>query len=221
MEIGGIQLDWLGHSGFLIRNSKVIYIDPFSIKENLPKADYIFLTHSHYDHCSFEDIEKILGEKTKIIAPADCQSKVFRTQKEIQFEVIEENQEIDLNGIKVSILPSYNIDKPFHFFGSGGVGYLIKINDVLIYHAGDTDVIPEMQKLTGYKQPGKNFIALLPVSGKFTMSYEEAVEAVKLIQPTISIPIHYGSVVGTIEDAKEFVRLCGEEGFKAIILEKI
>jgi len=221
MEIGGIQINWLGHSGFLIKNSKIIYIDPFQIKDDLPKADYIFLTHSHYDHCSREDIDKILQEKTIIIAPADCQSKVFRSENKVHFEIVEENQELDLNGIKVSVLPSYNMNKPFHFPGSGGVGYLIKINDVLIYHAGDTDFIPEMQRLTGYKQPGKNFIALLPISSKFTMSYEEAALAVKLIQPTLAIPMHYGSIAGTIEDANEFVRLCEEEGFHAKILEKL
>ncbi len=221
MEIGEIQINWLGHSGFLIQNSKVIYIDPFQITDNLPKADYIFLTHSHYDHCSFEDIEKILQEKTIIVAPADCQSKVFRSEKEIHFEVVEENQEIELSGIKVSVLPAYNINKPYHFLGNGGVGYLLKFHDVLIYHAGDTDLIQEMQKLTGYKQSGKNFVALLPITSKFTMSFEEAALAVKLIQPTIAIPMHYGSVIGTIEDANEFVRLCEEEGFHAKILEKI
>lgn len=221
MEINDIKIDWLGHSGILIRNSKNIYIDPFQISESLPKADYIFLTHSHYDHCSFEDINKILKEDTTIVAPADCQSKIFRSQLKIHFEVVEENQEMNLNGIRVCTLPAYNLDKPFHFFGSGGLGYLIKLEDAIIYHAGDTDLISEMQKLTGYKQQGKSFIAFLPISGKFTMSVEEAVNAVKLIKPTISIPIHYGSVIGTVEDAKEFVRLCQEEGFKSQILEKI
>lgn len=221
MKINDIEISWLGHSGFLIVGSKTIYIDPFQISENLPKADYIFITHSHYDHCSFEDINKIIKENTKIIAPADCQSKIFRSQTKIQFEVVEENQEIDLGEIKASTIPAYNIDKPFHFSGNGGVGYIIKIGDAVVYHAGDTDLISEMQKLTGYKQQGRYFLALLPISGKYTMSLEEAIEAVKLIKPSLAIPMHYGSIIGTTEDAKEFVRLCQEEGFQSRILEKI
>lgn len=221
MEINNIKINWLGHSGFLIVCSKIIYIDPFQISENLPKADYIFLTHSHYDHCSFEDINKILKENTKIIAPADCQSKIFRSQTKIQFEIIEENQEIEFGEIKVSTIPAYNIDKPFHFFGNGGVGYILKIGNTIIYHAGDTDLISDMQKLTGYKQEKRSFLALLPISGKFTMSVEEAIEAVKLIKPSLAVPMHYGSVIGTNEDAKEFTILCEKEGFQAKILEKI
>ncbi|KHO52682.1 MAG: hypothetical protein QT05_C0018G0013 [archaeon GW2011_AR13] len=94
------------------------------------------------------------------------------------------------------------------------------MHDVLIYHAGDTDLIPEMKKLTGYKQEGKKFIALLPVGGRFTMSAEEACEAAKIIKPTIAIPMHYGSIVGSEEDALEFVELCEEEGIQAKILKK-
>jgi L-ascorbate metabolism protein UlaG (beta-lactamase superfamily) len=94
------------------------------------------------------------------------------------------------------------------------------MNDVLIYHAGDTDVIPEMQKLTGHKHPEKKFIALLPVGGRFTMSAEEAAQAAKIIKPDLAIPMHYGSIVGDSEDAKEFVELCKEEGIEAEVLEK-
>ena len=94
------------------------------------------------------------------------------------------------------------------------------MDGVVIYHAGDTDVIPEMQKLTGYKQQDKEFIALLPIGGRFTMSAEEAAEAAKIIKPTLAIPMHWGSLVGSEDDAKEFVELCEEENIKAVILEK-
>jgi len=237
MKFGNIELKWLGHAGFLIKNStpqaypdksstkisakgKTIYIDPYNIPENSEKADLIFLTHGHYDHCSFEDINKIVKEGTKIIMPADCQSKIVRFDTSIKMEIIEENQDLDLGEIKISTLPAYNIDKQFHPREAGGLGYLIKMNNVLIYHAGDTDVIPEMQKLTGYKQQGKEFIALLPVGGRFTMTAEEAAEAAKLIKPDLAIPMHYGSIVGTKEDAEEFKELCEEEGIKVEILEK-
>jgi L-ascorbate metabolism protein UlaG (beta-lactamase superfamily) len=220
MKIGNIELKWLGHSGFLIKNSKVIYVDPYQIKENSEKADLIFITHSHYDHCSVADMQKIVKEGTKIIMPADCQSKITRFEVPINMEIIEPNQEFELGEIKVSTLPAYNVDKHFHPKDESWVGYLIKMNDVLIYHPGDTDLIPEMQKLTGYKQPGKEFIALLPVGGRFTMNAEEAAEAAKLIKPSIAIPMHYGSIIGSKDDAQEFKELCEENNIKVEILEK-
>jgi len=220
MNFQGIELKWLGHSGFLIKNSKTIYIDPYNIKEGLEKADIILLTHSHYDHCSVADIGKLIKAGTIILAPADCQSKITKFDVPVEMEIAEPGQEMDLREAKISILPAYNTDKHFHSKEEGWVGYLIKIGNVLIYHAGDTDLIPEMQKLTGYNQPGKEFVALLPIGGRFTMSVEEAVKAAELIKPTLAIPMHYGSVVGTADDAKEFVELCKEEGIKAEILEK-
>ena len=220
MKIGEVELKWLGHSGFLIRNNRVIYIDPYNIKEGSEKADLILITHSHYDHCSVADMNKIVKEGTKIIIPADCQSKITKFDVPIKIEIIEPDQELDLGDVEISTIASYNIDKHFHPKDESWVGYLIKMKDVLIYHAGDTDVIPEMQKLTGYKQSDREFIALLPVGGRFTMSAEEAVEAAKIIKPTLAIPMHWGSIVGSEDDAKEFVDLCKEEGINAEILEK-
>ncbi|MDP2672728.1 MAG: MBL fold metallo-hydrolase, partial [Nanoarchaeota archaeon] len=131
MKIGNIELKWLGHSGFLIRNSKRIYIDPYNIPETSEKADLILITHSHYDHCSFEDINKIIQEGTRIVMPADCQSKITRFETQIKMEVIEQGQELDLGDLKISAVPAYNIDKQFHPKDDGWLGYLIKMNDVL------------------------------------------------------------------------------------------
>lgn len=222
MKIGNIDLKWLGHAGFLIKNSKTIYIDPYKIPEDSEKADVIFITHSHYDHCSVEDLYKIVKEGTRIIMPADCQSKIARFEVPIKMHIIEQGQELGLfNGdVKVSAFPAYNIDKHFHPKEEEWFGYLIKMNGTLIYHAGDTDVIPEMQKLTGYKQQDKEFVALLPVGGRFTMSAEEAAEAAKIIKPNLAIPMHYGSIIGSEDDAKEFKELCEENNIKAEILQK-
>jgi L-ascorbate metabolism protein UlaG (beta-lactamase superfamily) len=186
----------------------------------LPKADIILLTHGHYDHCSVEDLEKIVKEGTKIFLTADSQSKVARFETPVMMKVVESGQEYDLGTIKISTVPAYNIDKPFHPKEEGIVGYLVKMNGVILYHAGDSDLIPEMQKLTGHNQPDKKFVALLPVGGRFTMSAEEAAEAAKLIKPSLAIPMHWGSIIGSKEDAEEFKTLCGEFGVECEILEK-
>ncbi len=220
MKIGELEIKWLGHSGFMIKNHKVLYIDPFNIKADSEKADIILLTHSHYDHCSFADIKNITKEGTKIVLTADSQSKITRLEVPVDIQIIEPNRELNIGDIKILAVPAYNTDKSFHSKGEEWVGYIIKMKDILIYHAGDTDLIPEMQKLTGYNQPDKKFIALLPVGGRLTMNAEEAAEAAKLIKPALAIPMHYGGIIGTSQDAEEFVKLCKEQGIDAMILEK-
>lgn len=223
MKMNGVELKWLGHAGFLVKsseNGKTFYIDPYNIKEQSEPADMILITHSHYDHCSFADMDKIVKEGTRILAPADCQSTITKFKTPVKIELIEPGMESEFPDVKISALPSYNLDKHFHPKTEGWVGYVIKIGDTIIYHSGDTDKIPEMQKLTGYKQQGKEFVALLPVGGRFTMSAEEAAEAASIIKPTLAVPMHWGSIVGTEEDAKEFVELCKKEGIRAEILEK-
>ncbi len=220
MKFGEVELEWLGHAGFMIKNSKVIYIDPFNIKEGSEKADLILLTHSHYDHCSIADINKIIQDGTKIIFPADCQSKIAKMKIPVKMVITEPGQELELGSIKISTLPAYNINKSFHPKDEGWIGYLIKLNDVLIYHAGDTDIIPEMQILTGHNQANKKLIALLPVGGRFTMNPEEAFEAAKIIKPSLVIPMHYGAIVGTEEDAREFSDFCKDENIPVKIMEK-
>jgi len=220
MKIGDVELKWLGHSGFLILNSKVIYIDPYQIKEELPKADLILLTHDHYDHCSVADLEKIINPGTVILMTSGCQSKVARFNVPLKLHLVSPGEDFDFGKIKITTFPAYNVDKHFHKKDEALVGFLIKIDNLIIYHAGDTDVIPEMTKLTGYNQHDKTFIALLPVGGRFTMNAEEAAEAAKMIKPSLAIPMHWGSIIGSKEDAEEFEELCKESGIETKILEK-
>ncbi|GIU68349.1 MAG: metal-dependent hydrolase [Candidatus Pacearchaeota archaeon] len=223
MKINGLELRWLGHASFLIKiedKNKIIYVDPYNLRDNLEKADFIFITHNHYDHCSLIDLKKIVKEGTKIISPADCQSILSKIEEKVEVEIIGPDMEKDFQDFRVISVPAYNTDKTFHPKESSWVGYVIKIKEVIIYHAGDTDLIPEMQKLTGHKQQGKTFIALLPVGGRFTMSADEAAEAAKIIKPTIAIPMHWGSIIGSEEDAKEFCELCKESEIQTEILEK-
>ncbi len=222
MRIGDVEIEFLGHSGFFINNGKKIIIDPYNISEKFnEKADLILITHSHYDHCSIKDIEKVVREGTIVVCTADSQSKIMKI-KGVDLQVIEAGDEIDLGGLKIEVIPAYNIKKDFHPKSEGWVGYLMKMDKVIIYHAGDSDFIPEMKRLTGYGKHGNEFVGLFPVSGKYVMDPEQAAEAASVISPDIVIPMHYGAgVAGTLEDAQNFAELCREKGLKAEILEKI
>ncbi len=220
MKIDSVDIEWLGHSTVkIITQGKVIYIDPYQLTTE-DKADIILITHSHYDHCSQQDIQKIVKNGTTIICTADSQSKIARLGEKISLELIEPGIEITIDSLKIRAVEAYNPNKKFHPKSEGWVGYIIQINNVVIYHAGDTDLIKEMEKLTGYSKKGNIFIALLPVGGTYTMNAEEAAKAAFIIKPTLAIPIHYGAIVGSRTDAEKFVKLCGEQGIKAQILEK-
>ncbi len=223
MDVDGVTLEFLGHSGFLIvtQDGKKIGIDPYNVSEKVEKMDFILITHSHYDHCSIKDIEKLVKKGTVILIPADAQSKITRIEG-VDMQVIEVGDEISFGDIKIEALPAYNIGKDFHPKNEKWLGFLVKIGKVIIYHAGDSDKIPEMQKLSGYGKHENNFIALLPVSGTYVMTAEEAAEAAQGINPDLAVPMHYGQgVVGTLDDASNFVRICAEKKINAKILEKI
>lgn len=221
MEVKEVGLNYLGHSGFFINMGKRIAIDPYNVSDNAPKADLILITHSHYDHCSIKDIEKVRNDGATVVIPADAQSKITKISN-VKIQIIEPGEEIKFGNVRVEALPAYNLDKEFHPKKEGWMGYLVKYKDVVVYHAGDTDKIPEMEKLTGYGKQGNEFIALLPISGKYVMNVEEAVEAAVLMSTDLVIPMHYGAgVAGTLVDAEKFVGLCRERGLRAEILEKI
>ncbi len=222
MKVQGVTLEFLGHSGFLISNGggKRIAIDPYMVRPDIGPVDLILITHSHYDHCSIKDIMQLARPGTSIVVPADAQSKITHTEG-VNMQIIEVGDELTFGSVKVEALPAYNVKKDFHPKSEGWLGYLLKFEGVIIYHAGDSDKIPEMEKLTGYGKHGNTFVALLPVSGTYTMTAEEAAEVASLLNPDYAIPMHYGAgVVGTLEDAQRFVKLCGALNLKAEILEK-
>lgn len=229
MELGSATIDFLGHNGFLIKaGTTTLVIDPFHVAHAEP-VDLILITHSHFDHCSIEDIKRFVGPRTVVIGPADIQSTILKIEG-VRLQPIEPGDSMEFDSLKIEAVPAYNVTKfrdsekkiPFHGKQEGFVGYLIKKGSTVIYHAGDTDFIPEMQKLTGHGKQGNTFIALLPVSGKTVMSSDEAAEAAALLKPEIAIPMHYGTgVMGTLKDAERFVELCRDEGIHAEILEKV
>ncbi len=193
------NIHWLGHDTFKITGEKVIYTDPFRIKKK-DTADIILITHEHHDHCSPADVEKISSPQTVIIAPADCGEKLAGDVR-----VVKPGDVIEVAGIRVEAVPSYNTNKKFHTKDRGWVGYMFTVGGKRIYIAGDTDRIPEMKDF-------KADIALLPVSGTYVMTAEEAVMAALDIRPSVAIPMHYGSIVGTDADAAKFA-----EGLKGKI----
>ncbi len=223
MEIGGINIEFLGHSGFVINNGsgKRIAIDPYNISGNLEKVDLILITHPHYDHCSIKDISKMVKKGTIIVISPDMQSKITKID-DVDMQIIEIGDELEFGDIKIEALPAYNVDKDFHPKKEDWLGYLVKMGNVIVYHSGDSDKIPEMNKLAGYGKHGNQFIAILPVSGKYVMTAEEAAEIASIMSPNLVIPMHYGAgVAGTIGDAERFVELCRDAGLRAEMLEKI
>lgn len=219
MQIGNVDIGWLGNAGFVIKNNKIIYIDPFKISRTEPKADIILITHSHHDHCSIADIEKIARKGTIVVVTPDCQSKITKLEN-LEMQIMIPGDSIELEGVKIQAVPAYNKNKPHHPKSEEWNGYIVKFGNTIVYHAGDTDFIPEMQKLSGYGKDGNEFIALLPVGGEYTMNAEEAAEVASVIKPNVAIPMHYDSIVGTKSDAEKFVALCLDKGIKAVILER-
>lgn len=190
------NIRWLGHAGFRIAEEMLVYIDPWKLSEACADAAIILITHPHYDHCSEEDIRLIQTEDTTIVCPADCASKLQGKVK-----TIKPGDKISIKGVSIEATPAYNVGKSFHPRASGWVGFLISIGQKRIYHAGDTDLISEMDEIT-------TDVALLPIGGTYTMDAKEAAEAATKINPEVAVPMHYGDIVGQAKDAQRFKELC-------------
>ena len=181
------------HSSIKISEDIIIYIDPFKIEKESHDADIILITHDHFDHYSPEDIEKVATNNTIIVAP-----KTVKTLSKMKNTIlIEPDQTYEVQGVKIETIPAYNINKQFHPKENEWVGYVIEIENIRYYIAGDTDITPENKQV-------KCDIALVPVGGTYTMTYEEAAELVNLIKPAKAIPTHYGSIVGEKDDGNKF-----------------
>lgn len=192
------NIHWLGHDSFRIKgDGLVIYIDPWQIEDG-PKADLILITHDHRDHCSPADVAKVQKEDSVIVTVAGAAAKLSG-----QIQVVKPGDELRVKGIPISAVPAYNVNKfrspgvPFHPRESAYVGFAVTVEGQRIYHAGDTDCIPEMGSINAD-------IALLPVSGTYVMTADEAVEAAAIIKPQIAIPMHIGRGIGSLADAEHF-----------------
>jgi L-ascorbate metabolism protein UlaG (beta-lactamase superfamily) len=202
----------LGHDSFRLDGPPVIYIDPWKLPPDSPPADLILVTHDHYDHCSSDDVARISRPGTVVVANPGATKKLGSGTR-----VLKPGESLSIVGVTVHAMPAYNINKfrspgqLFHPKDTQGNGYIISIGDERLYHAGDTDLIPEMAQV-------QVTVALLPVSGKYVMTADEAFEAAKIIQAEFFVPMHYGDIAGTVGDAEKFRYLCEEQGIRVVPL---
>jgi L-ascorbate metabolism protein UlaG (beta-lactamase superfamily) len=196
------KLHWLGHDSFRLDGSPVIYFDPWQLKGKLPAAGLILISHEHHDHCSPGDVKKISGPDTVVLAGGRAAEELPRAR------AVKPGDRVSVAGVEVEAVRAYNVNKfrtpgtPFHPKEFDHVGFVVTVGGVRIYHAGDTDAIPEMADIDCD-------VALLPVSGKYVMTAEEAAEAARTLSPQIVVPMHYGSGIGSPGDGQHFADLYG------------
>lgn len=201
----GVEITWLGHDGFKLRKGKVAYLDPYQVKSPTEPADIVCVSHEHFDHLSVDDLKKLVTPQTTVVTIAACAEAVKGIRPKA-VRVVKAGDTVEVDRITVEAVPAYNTNKfrspgnPFHPKADGKVGFVLSLGGIRIYHAGDTDEIPEMASLEDVD------VALLPVSGTYVMTAAEAAKACTVIRPKLAIPMHYGSIVGSAADAETFRR---------------
>lgn len=205
-EYENVGITWLGHDFFQIKSGgTIIYIDPYELqREDLPVGDLIITSHEHYDHCDVDAISELSDDHTILIGPKICQDKL-QNDVPVKKDVKELNpyDNLTIQNVRLTAIPAYNVHRfrspgnPYHPEESGHIGTILDIEGTTIYHAGDTDKIPDMDSI----HPD---IALIPVSGTYVMDVEEAVEAAKVLDPKVIIPMHLGRGIGKLSFAEEF-----------------
>ncbi len=194
-------LTWLGHAAFKLVGAEVtIYFDPWQIEGEPHDADLILITHPHFDHLSPPDVIKVAKADTVIVTVTGAVAKLEQARVPGKIHPVKPGDVLTLKKVQIEAVPAYNANKMFHLKENGWVGFILEVDGTRFYHAGDTDFIPEMKQI-------KVDVALLPVSGTYVMTAEEAAKAAGAIAAKVYVPMHYGSVVGTVADAKRFESL--------------
>ncbi len=194
------KLDWLGHDSFRLDGPSVIYFDPWKLSGKPSVADLVLVSHEHRDHCSPEDVELISGPDTVVVAAATAAEQLPGAVG------VRPGDRLTVAGVEIEAVRAYNIDKfrspgvPFHPREAEHVGFVVTVDGARIYHTGDTDHIPEMAEIDCD-------LALLPVSGKYVMTVEEAAEAARTLGPQFVVPMHYGSGIGSSGDGRRLTEL--------------
>ncbi len=214
IEYNGVEIYWTGHDGYLIiglddkNKKKTIYIDPFQLSSsyhNKNDADLVLISHNHYDHLSLEDLKHVTNKQTSIVAAQECIEQLGELDLK-EYKGVKPNDKLTIQDIPLEVVSAYNTNKKFHPKADGKAGFVFTLSSQRMYHAGDTDIIPEMESI-------KPDIAFVPVSGTYVMTASEAAQAVnELIRPKrLVIPMHYGAIVGNEKDAENFrelVKIC-------------
>jgi L-ascorbate metabolism protein UlaG (beta-lactamase superfamily) len=204
MKLMNLDFSRIAHDTFRIQGSKVIYTDPFKVTK-ADEADIVLISHEHFDHLSLEDLQKVTSLRTTIVASVSCKGGLKRVKaKETKF--LEPGGKLSIGNVEIEAVPAYNVNKfrqpgqVFHPKEDKKLGFVFQMDGTRVYFAGDTDFIPEMKSI-------QCDIALLPVSGTYVMTVEEAVEAAEAIKPKIVVPMHYAAIVGSDSDARRFKSL--------------
>ena len=198
------NIHWLGHDSFRLDGSSVVYIDPWKLSAGAPPADLILITHDHFDHLSLPDIAHLTAPGTILVGPEAVTAQV----EGVETVTVSAGETVTVRGVRVTAVAAYNLDKfrrpgeVYHPRAAGGLGYVVELDGRRIYHAGDTDATPEMAAV-------RCDVALLPVSGTFVMSAEEAATACLTLSAAAVVPMHYGDIVGSVADATRFAQSCG------------
>lgn len=203
-EYNKLSITWCGHAGFkIIYGNMKVYIDPYKLSKSYEKisdADIVLITHNHFDHLSIEDLKNIINERTVIVSAQECLSQL-KSLKVKESIGIDPHNSVKVDDLRIETVPAYNIDKDFHPKNDKKIGFIVEFGNDRLYHTGDSDIIPEMKDTNPT-------VVLIPVSGTYVMTAEEASRAVnELINPKIAIPMHYGTIVGNKEDAIRFSEL--------------
>lgn len=200
-------------SSIKIMGDKVVYFDPYKIEENMNDADYVFITHNHYDHYEVESIKKVMNDKTKIVIPDSMAGEVLGILPASNIVGVVPNEYYEIDGLKIETVSSYNTEASFHPKNKEWVGYIILLNDERIYVAGDTNMVDENKNVSCD-------IALVPIGGTYTMDYKEAAEFINIIKPKYVVPTHYGSIVGDKSDFNKFLDLLDKDIICVNLLDK-
>ena len=198
------NIHWLGHDTFRLDGSSTIYIDPWKLPAGARPADLILVTHDHFDHFSAADIASIGSARTTLIGPA----AVTDQTSGLTTVTLAPGEAATVGGVTVTAVPAYNLDKfrgpgePYHPREAGYLGYVVEMDGLRVYHAGDTDAIPEMSDV-------RCDVALLPVGGTYTMTADEAAAACDALGAATAVPMHFADIVGSQADAERFRELCG------------
>jgi L-ascorbate metabolism protein UlaG (beta-lactamase superfamily) len=204
MKLLNLDFTRIAHDTFRVAGSKVIYTDPFKVAKN-DKADIVLLSHDHFDHLSLDDLNKVCTPETTIVASPLCKQGLEKVKAKGK-HFVEAGMKHKTGEVEIEAVPAYNVNKfrepgkPFHPKEAKGLGFVFQMDGTRVYYAGDTDFIPEMKSI-------QCDIALLPVSGTYVMTVEEAAQAARTLNPRIAVPMHYAAIVGTDDDAKKFKTL--------------